>query len=101
MIAEAYRKMVSAGMSHDDIAEMLEIIERGFSQLVPVMDVSAERRRAKDRERKRAKKVEADGLKVMSVAVVVIVAVATVAFGPAEAEQRLYNRRKARIRARE
>lgn len=58
-IADAYRKMVAAGMSTDDIAEMLEILEEGFARPVVVasaVDEQAERRRAKDRERARVRR---------------------------------------------
>lgn len=50
--AAAYRKMVALGLSVDDIAEMLDIIEGEVGQAVPA---ALEKRRAYDRERKTKK----------------------------------------------
>ena len=57
VLAAAYRKMVAAGMSTDDIAEMLEIMEEGFARPVVMADPATERRREKDRERKRVRRI--------------------------------------------
>lgn len=58
MFAKAYQKMVAAGMSEDDIAEMLAILEDGFARPVATVDAATEHRRAWDRDRKRRKKAE-------------------------------------------
>ena len=57
MIAEAYRKMVAAGMSTDDIAEMLEILEEGFARPVRLSEPERSKgaaRQARYRERHKA-----------------------------------------------
>lgn len=51
--AAALRKMLDKGLTLGDALEIAEAIEEGYARATPMVDVAAERRRAKDRERKR------------------------------------------------
>lgn len=53
MSAAVLRKMMDKGLSIADAIEIAEVWEAGAAEVIPTIDVSAERRRAKDRERKR------------------------------------------------